>query len=77
MSIPKFPASPGRLLIPIVTALLALVIWALWPLYPEEMNLKLTGKFDELIDKLGESAQTELINPTRPNLAKKKGWLGR
>jgi hypothetical protein len=50
--------------------------WALWPLYPEEMKLKLDKGLEPLLTKIGEAEITELIQVDRPNLCKKKGWFG-
>ena len=54
-----------------------ITFWALWPLYPEEMNMKLKGNFRDLMKKFVDAEMTELIRPDRPNLAKKKGWFSR
>jgi Suppressor of fused protein (SUFU) len=51
--------------------------WSLWPLYPEEMNMKLQGKMQQLFDAFVENEMTELIRPDRPNYGKKRGWFGK
>jgi hypothetical protein len=51
--------------------------YALWPLYPEEMKLKLDKGLEPLLKKLMEAEVSELIVVDRPNLCKKKGWFGR
>ena len=51
--------------------------YALWPIYREEMQLKLDKGLGPLIDKLIEAEMTELVQIDRPNLCKKKGWFGR
>lgn len=51
--------------------------YALWPIYPEEMKLKLDKGLEPLLLKLQEAEVAELINLERPNLCKKKGWFGR
>jgi predicted Zn finger-like uncharacterized protein len=50
--------------------------YALWPLYLEEMNLKLEKGFDALIDALGSGGvRNELIQIDRKNTCRKKsGW---
>jgi len=49
---------------------------ALWPLYSEEMNLKLRNGLDPLLQKLMGAELTELIDLDRANLCAKKGWFG-
>ena len=53
-------------------------VWffAVIPLYEEEMNLKLRKGYDALFDAFDQHAITELIDPQRPNVAK-KGWFSR
>ena len=51
--------------------------YALWPIYPEEMQLKLNQGLEPLLDKLIKAEMTELVQIERPNLCKKKGWFGR
>jgi predicted Zn finger-like uncharacterized protein len=51
--------------------------YALWPLYPEEMQLKLDKGLEPLLKKLMEAEVSELIAIDRGNLCKKKGWFGR
>jgi hypothetical protein len=51
--------------------------YALWPLYPEEMQLKLDKGLEPLLKKLMEAEVSELIAIDRANLCKKKGWFGR
>jgi hypothetical protein len=55
----------------------AINFYALWPIYPEEMKLKLDKGLEPLLLKLQEAEIAELINLDRPNLCKKKGWFGR
>ena len=51
--------------------------YALWPLYPEEMQLKLDKGLEPLLQKLMEAEVSELIVPDRVNLCKKKRWFGK
>jgi hypothetical protein len=51
--------------------------YALWPIYPEEMKLKLDKGLEPLLQKMMEAEVSELITIDRPNLCKKKGWFGR
>jgi hypothetical protein len=60
-----------------VTDDLEIQFYALWPIYKEEMNLKLSKGLQPLLEKLVEAELTELFQPGRPNLCKKKGWFGR
>jgi predicted Zn finger-like uncharacterized protein len=48
--------------------------YALCPLYPQEMNLKLKRGLPALFELFGKAEMTELIRPDRPNLCQKKGW---
>jgi hypothetical protein len=51
--------------------------YALWPLYPEEMQLKLDKGLEPLLQKLMDAEVSELIVPDRANLCKKKRWFGK
>ena len=51
--------------------------YALWPIYKEEMQLKLDKGLEPLLKKMMEAEVSELIALDRPNLCKKKGWFGR
>ena len=51
--------------------------YALWPIYPEEMQLKLDQGLEPLLKKMMEAEISELISLDRPNLCKKKGWFSR
>ena len=51
--------------------------YALWPLYPEEMQLKLDKGLEPLLQKLMEAEVSELIVPDRANLCKKRRWFGK
>lgn len=42
------------------------------PLYDEEMNLKLRVGLDELLDKLGNMNVSDVVDPARRNVAKKR-----
>jgi hypothetical protein len=60
-----------------ITDHLTIQFYALWPLYPEEMQLKLDKGLSPLLDKLIEAEMSELIQIDRPNTCKTKGWFGR
>jgi hypothetical protein len=45
---------------------------AVVPLYAEEMNLKLRLGSSELLEKLGAAEISDLIDPVRPNVAKRQ-----
>lgn len=45
------------------------------PLYEEEMNLKLRSGSEVLLKKLVDGKVFDIINPSRANVAKKKGWM--
>ena len=47
----------------------------LFPLYREEMQYKLDEGLEKLIDRFDEADISEVINPTRPNVCKKKRGL--
>jgi hypothetical protein len=51
--------------------------YALWPLYPEEMQLKLDKGLEPLLQKLMDAEVSELIVPDRANLCKKRRWFGK
>jgi predicted Zn finger-like uncharacterized protein len=48
--------------------------YALWPLYREEMDLKLQRGMDPLIDKFDDAKVTELIHVDRKNTCKRGFW---
>jgi len=50
--------------------------YCLYPLYKEEMDLKMRQGFEAVLDKFEEHGITDVIDPDRPNTAKKKGFLG-
>jgi predicted Zn finger-like uncharacterized protein len=51
--------------------------YALWPIYAEEMQLKLDKGLEPLLKKMMDAEISELIQIDRANLCKKKGWFGR
>ena len=51
--------------------------YALWPIYSEEMQLKLDKGLEPLLKKMMEAEVSELVQIDRANLCKKKGWFGR
>jgi hypothetical protein len=71
-----FPSltSPAAGLLPIDDAT-RIEFYALWPIYPEEMKLKLDKGLEPLLKKLMEAEVSELIAVDRENLCKKKGWF--
>jgi hypothetical protein len=48
--------------------------WTVIPLYAEEMELKLRKGADALLDKLANAGITDIIDPTRPNVAVRRFW---
>jgi hypothetical protein len=50
--------------------------YSLFPIYREEMHLKLKKGLDPLFKKFEEAEVTELIDPNRPNTCAKRGWFG-
>jgi len=48
---------------------LTIAFLALWPIYPEEMALKLHQGADALMDRFHRAGITDLINPQRKNVA--------
>lgn len=46
------------------------------PLYEEELNLKLRSGSEALLKKLVDGKMFDIIDPSRTNVAKKKGWIG-
>ena len=42
--------------------------FALYPLYPEEMNLKFSHGLDALLERFAQSGMTELIRPDRGSM---------
>jgi hypothetical protein len=48
--------------------------YSLIPIYKEEMDFKLEKGTDALVERFIEHQVTELLNPNRPNVCKKKGW---
>ena len=51
--------------------------YALWPLYKEEMDLKLNKGVEPLLNKMMEAQVSELVRLDRPSVVgKKKGWFG-
>ncbi len=48
--------------------------YALWPLYQQEMELKLKQGMDALIDKMDGIGATELIDIRRENTCKRRFW---
>ncbi|RSK46326.1 suppressor of fused domain protein [Hymenobacter perfusus] len=50
--------------------------YCLYPIYKEEMELKMKKGVDALLDKFDEVGISDVIDVARPNVAKKKGFLG-
>lgn len=50
--------------------------YCLYPIYKEEMELKMKKGVDALLDKFDEAGISDVIDVARPNVAKKKGFLG-
>lgn len=50
--------------------------YQLFPLYREEMQLKLDKGMDALAERMEKVGIDGIIDPRRPNVAKRKGWLG-
>jgi len=48
--------------------------YSLVPVYREEMDLKLQKGTDPLVERLVQQHVSELLNPQRANVCKKKGW---
>lgn len=51
-----------------------ITFYAVVPLFEDEMNLKLRSGTDELLKRFGKKGITDIISPTRSNVAKK--WFG-
>jgi len=49
---------------------------AVYPLYPEEMQLKLDHGADALLDRLEQRGITDFVEPGRPNVAKRRKLFG-
>ena len=53
---------------------------AVWPLYPEEMDLKLEKGTEALVERFEEMGITPLVDPSRPSAVepkeKRKRWFG-
>jgi hypothetical protein len=49
--------------------------WSVLPLYAEEMDLKLRKGADDLLERLDRAGVTDLVDPARPNVARKRRWL--
>lgn len=52
-----------------------IAFYAVVPLYEEEMNLKLRSGTNKLLDKLSARNLTDIIDPTRENVARKRFGL--
>ncbi len=50
--------------------------WSLYPLYAEELAFKMQNGADALWDKLEQAGITDILNPKRPNVCKRKKWFG-
>jgi hypothetical protein len=50
--------------------------YCLYPLYKEEMQLKLKKGTDALLDQFGKFLVTDVVDIKRPNTCKKKGLFG-
>ena len=48
--------------------------WSLYPLYPEEMNLKLRKGAEVILEHFERAGITDVIDKGRPNVAAKKSW---
>lgn len=48
--------------------------WSLVPLYAEEMDFKLRNGADALLERMDRQGVTEVIDPSRPNVAKSGWW---
>ena len=48
--------------------------WSLYPLYAEEMNLKLRKGAEAVLDHFEKAGITDVIDRNRPNVAAKKKW---
>lgn len=49
--------------------------YAVVPLYPGEMELKLRAGTERLLDRLGARGVSDLVAPTRPDVSRKRFWL--
>lgn len=50
--------------------------WSLYPLHPDEMQLKLDRGLDALIPGFQRDNVSDILNPTRPSSVRRKKWLG-
>lgn len=48
--------------------------WSVVPLYVAEMEFKLRKGADALLERLDEAGVTDLVDPTRPNVAARRSW---
>jgi hypothetical protein len=48
--------------------------WSLYPLYAEEMTLKLRKGSEAILDRFEKGGITDVIDKARPNVAATKGW---
>jgi hypothetical protein len=48
--------------------------WSLYPLYAEEMTLKLRKGSEAVLDHFESAGITDVIDKGRPNVAARKGW---
>ncbi|SNR63853.1 suppressor of fused domain protein [Hymenobacter mucosus] len=50
--------------------------YSLYAIYKEEMHLKMNKGVEALLEKFDEQGISDVLDITRPNVAKKKGFLG-
>lgn len=48
--------------------------WSLYPVYAEEMKLKLRKGSEAILDQFEKNGITDVIDKGRPNVAARKGW---
>ena len=53
------------------------LFYALYPLHPGEMELKLGRGTEELEDLLEKREAPFVVDPTRPDVTRRRGFLGR
>ena len=48
-------------------------LFAVWPLYKDEMQVKLDHGLDRLLDLMDEARLLEIVDPDRPSVVPKRG----
>lgn len=64
------PSEFGELQLPDRT----IKFYAVWPMYPAEVNFKLNRGMERLLDRFEKHAVTEVVDVTRADTCAKRGW---